>query len=75
MTESTSKIEICRDPDDDKLINCARDAQGIYIVSGDKDLLGIQEFANIYGFFYLSDSARCVMIIHAGVGGSASVQE
>ena len=47
IVEPTSKIEICRDPDDDKFINCARDAQAMYIVSGDKDLLVIQEFENI----------------------------
>ena len=47
VIEPTSKIEICRDPDDDKFINCARDAQAMYIVSGDKDLLVIQEFENI----------------------------
>lgn len=47
IVEPTSKIEICRDPDDDKFINCAKDAQAMYIVSGDKDLLVIQEFENI----------------------------
>ena len=47
IIEPVSKIEICRDPDDDKFINCARDAQAMYIVSGDKDLLVIQQFENI----------------------------
>ena len=47
IIEPASKIEICRDPDDDKFINCARDAQAMYIVSGDKDLLVIQQFENI----------------------------
>ena len=47
VIEPASKIEICRDPDDDKFINCAKDAQAIYIVSGDKDLLVIQQFENI----------------------------
>ena len=47
IVEPTSKIEICRDPDDNKFINCARDAQAMFIVSGDKDLLVIQEFENI----------------------------
>lgn len=47
VIEPASKIEICRDPDDDKFINCARDAQAMYIVSGDKDLLVIQQFENI----------------------------
>ncbi len=47
IIEPISKIEICRDPDDDKFINCARDAQAMYIVSGDKDLLVIRQFENI----------------------------
>ena len=47
IIEPTSKIEICRDPDDDKFISCAKDAQAMYIVSGDKDLLVIQKFENI----------------------------
>ena len=36
--EMISDIKICRDPDDDKFINCAIDAKAIYIVSGDNDL-------------------------------------
>lgn len=47
IIEPVSRVEICRDPDDDKFINCARDAQAMYIVSGDKDLLVIQQFENI----------------------------
>ena len=47
IIEPTSKIEICRDPDDDKFINCAKDAQAMYIVSGDKDLLVIRQFEDI----------------------------
>ena len=47
IIEPASQIEICRDPDDDKFINCARDAHAMYIVSGDKDLLVVQQFENI----------------------------
>ena len=47
IIEPISQIEICRDPDDDKFINCARDAHAMYIVSGDKDLLVVQQFENI----------------------------
>ena len=32
VIEPVSHIEICRDPDDDKFINCARDAHVMYIV-------------------------------------------
>ena len=42
-----SDLKICRDPDDDKFINCAIDAHAIYIVSGDNDLLTIKNFAGI----------------------------
>lgn len=40
-------FEICRDPDDDKFIDCAVEADCVYIVSGDKDLLVLKEFQNI----------------------------
>lgn len=42
-----SRIEICRDPDDDKFISCAVDAKALYIVSGDKDLLSIEQYEGI----------------------------
>lgn len=45
--ESISDLKICRDPKDDKFINCAIDAKAIYIVSGDNDLLTIKNFAGI----------------------------
>lgn len=40
-------IEICRDPDDDKFLCCAKDAHAIHIVSGDKDLLTIGEYDGV----------------------------
>ena len=45
--EKVSDLQICRDPKDDKFINCAIDAKAIYIVSGDNDLLTIKNFAGI----------------------------
>ena len=45
--ESISDLKVCRDPDDDKFINCAIDAKAIYIVSGDNDLLTLKNFAGI----------------------------
>lgn len=45
--EIVSDLKICRDPDDDKFLNCAIDAKAIYIVSGDSDLLTIKNFAGI----------------------------
>ncbi len=40
-------MEICRDPDDNKFIDCACDAKCIYIVSGDKDLLSVKKYNNV----------------------------
>lgn len=47
LIETTSHIEMSRDPDDDKFLECAKDAQALYIVSGDKDLLVLGQFENI----------------------------
>lgn len=45
--EIKSDLKVCRDPKDDKFINCAIDAKAIYIVSEDNDLLTIKNFAGI----------------------------
>ena len=42
-----SSINISRDPDDNKFIECAADAGALYIVSGDKDLLDIKKYDGI----------------------------
>lgn len=47
MIELKTHVSVCRDPDDDKFINCAIDSQSLYIVSGDKDLLSIEEVQGI----------------------------
>ncbi len=47
VIKSSSSFDICRDPDDNKFINCAVDAAALYITSGDKDLLDIGNFRNI----------------------------
>ncbi len=47
IIEPISEINVCWDPDDDKFIECAVDSRAIYIVSGDKDLLDIQEYDGI----------------------------
>ena len=41
------KIQICRDPDDDKFIECAVCAKALYIVSGDKDLLVLERYGDV----------------------------
>lgn len=47
IIEPSSHIEICRDPDDDKFLECAKDSHALYIVSGDKDLLVVEKYENI----------------------------
>ncbi len=47
FVEAVSKVEVCRDPDDDKFFGCAKDAGALYIVSGDKDLLNVGNFEGI----------------------------
>ena len=47
MVEPTTHVDICRDPDDNKFIDCAIDGGCIYIVSGDKDLLSLESYGDI----------------------------
>lgn len=47
VVKAESSLELCRDKDDDKFINCAIDAKAIYIVSGDEDLLVLRNVENI----------------------------
>lgn len=47
IIHTSSDIKVCRDPDDDKFINCAKDARALYIVSGDKDLLVLRQYEDI----------------------------
>ena len=32
LIEAKTKVEVCRDPDDDKFISCALDAKALYIL-------------------------------------------
>ncbi len=47
IIEDTNTIQISRDIDDDKFINCALNCKALYIVSGDSDLLDIKEFEGV----------------------------
>ena len=47
LIEAKTKVEVCRDLDDDKFISCALDAKALYIVSGDKDLLVIGQYEDV----------------------------
>lgn len=40
-------VDVCRDPDDNKFLSCAVDAKALYIVSGDKDLLSLEQYENV----------------------------
>ena len=42
-----TNVAVCRDPDDDKFIGCAIDADALYIVSGDKDLLSMESYRGV----------------------------
>ena len=35
---------VCRDPDDDRILACAREAHADYIVTGDQDLLVLKRY-------------------------------
>ena len=47
MIEPKTNLKVCRDPDDDKFIECAIDSKSLYVVSGDKDLLTIKHYQNV----------------------------
>ena len=47
LVEPKDSIAVCRDPDDDKFLECAVAAKALYIVSGDKDLLLLERYKDI----------------------------
>ncbi len=47
IIEPVTRVEICRDPDDNKFLECAKDSHALYIVSGDKDLLVLEKYENV----------------------------
>ena len=47
VVEPSTCVSVCRDPDDDMFIECAIEAECVYIVSGDKDLLSIEQYEGI----------------------------
>lgn len=47
IIEPVTHVEICRDPDDNKFLECANDSHALYVVSGDKDLLIIGQYENV----------------------------
>lgn len=47
MIETKTHVEVCRDPDDNKFLECAVDSKSLYIVSGDKDLLTLESYEGV----------------------------
>ena len=47
LVDPATRIHVCRDPDDDKFIECAADGKCLYIVSGDKDLTSLKNYQDI----------------------------
>ena len=47
LIETSTEVSVCRDPDDNKFISCAIDADAHFIVSGDKDLLDLKQYEGI----------------------------
>jgi len=47
VVEPSQRINICRDPKDDKFLECAVEGRANYIVSEDKDLLDVEEHAGV----------------------------
>ena len=47
LVPGTTKVEVVRDPDDDKIIVAAVEGNADYIISRDKDLLDLKEYQGI----------------------------
>ncbi|OGF52645.1 MAG: putative toxin-antitoxin system toxin component, PIN family [Candidatus Fraserbacteria bacterium RBG_16_55_9] len=41
------RVSVCRDDDDNRVLECALDGRADYIVTGDKDLLDLKVFEGI----------------------------
>lgn len=48
LVDIIQKIQICRDPMDDKFLELAVNGKATCIISGDKDLLSIKKFGGTY---------------------------
>ena len=47
MIHVKTNLSLSRDPDDNKFVECAVDANALYIVSGDNDLLVLENYKGI----------------------------
>jgi uncharacterized protein len=46
LVEPESKLSVCRDPKDDKFLDLAQHVQADFILSGDKDLIVLEQLGN-----------------------------
>lgn len=44
--EVISEVDVCRDPKDNFLLALAKDSQADFLITGDKDLLILEQFAD-----------------------------
>ena len=47
VVSPATSVKLCRDPDDDQVLECAVEGKVAYVVTGDKDLLDLGQFAGI----------------------------
>lgn len=47
VVEPTVRLRVCRDPNDDKFLECAVAGEAEYIISEDQDLLTLKEFQGV----------------------------
>jgi len=47
LVEVVERVQVCRDPEDDKYLALAADGQAAGIISGDNDLLALKSFRGI----------------------------
>lgn len=47
LVSTTSKVSVCRDEADNRVLECALDGGADYIVTGDRDLLDLKSFKGI----------------------------
>lgn len=77
IVEVTSSTELCRDPEDDKFVNCAISGRVQFLVSTDNDLIGDSELKRAlfeFGVEVVDPPNFLEKIQEAEIGGSDSGQ-
>jgi len=47
LVEPQRKVKVCRDPDDDRIIEAALEGRAQWVVTGDEDLLSLKNFESV----------------------------